>query len=36
MEKEKKKGEETKSLVEKFKRMSKEERRKYWLYTWGR
>jgi len=28
--------EETESLVEKFKRMSKEERREYWLYTWGR
>jgi len=28
--------EETESLVEKFERMSKEERRRYWLYTWGR
>jgi len=27
---------ETKSLVEKFEEMSEEEKRKYWLYTWGR
>jgi len=27
---------EAEDLVEKFEEMNEEEKRKYWLYTWGR